>query len=280
MQPRRPALAGEVLVLGLVSLAGAACSPKPAEVRVTPAKTTIYGAGRTTSLRYDILDKKGNAVPGEAAVWTSDRPRIATVDANGTVRSVSPGRATVTATYRTLTGSTALEVLDVASLTVSPARVTLVGPAGSRMALFAETRDSKGNLSPLKPKWLSGDANVATVDAEGTVTSVAEGRTTVLASLGADLSSACDVRILNREIAAFELTPVTLILKTGETQRFTATIRDVTGVLIEDAALAWSSSDPRTAIVSNGAVTGVARGSAKISVATSTKTLTADVVVN
>jgi uncharacterized protein YjdB len=102
----------------------------------------------------------------------------------------------------------------------------------------------------------------------------------IIASLGNDVSSACDVKVLHRTIATFEVTPVTLILKVGETQRITATIRDTTGLLIEDAALAWTSSDPRTASVSIGAVTGLARGTARISVATSTQTLTADVLVN
>ena len=60
----------------------------------------------------------------------------------------------------------------------------------------------------------------------------------------------------------------------------TATIKDLTGLVIEDAALAWTTSDPKTATVTNGAVTGVARGAARISVATSMKTLGADVLVN
>ncbi|HEX5854629.1 MAG TPA: Ig-like domain-containing protein [Thermoanaerobaculia bacterium] len=280
MKTRRSGRTGRAIALGLVSLALWACSPKPFEIRVTPAKVTLYGPGHTQSLKYDVCDKKGNPLPGMAVVWTSDKPKVATIDANGLVRSLAPGRATMTATFQKLTSSVAVEVHDVASLTVSPSRVTLVGSAGAKMALLAEIKDGKGNPSLLKPKWLSGDLKVATVDADGVVTSVAEGRTTILASLGNDVTSACDIKVLNREIAAFELTPVRLILKVGEVQKITATIQDVTGVLIEDAALAWTTSDPRTATVSNGAVTGVARGTAKISVATASRTLSADVLVN
>jgi uncharacterized protein YjdB len=127
---------------------------------------------------------------------------------------------------------------------------------------------------------MSGDPKVATVDANGVVTSTGEGRTTIIASLGNDQSSASDVRVLHREIATFEITPLTLILKVGETQRISATVRDVAGNAIEDAALAWTSSEPKTASVSNGAVTGLARGTAVISVATSSRTLTATAIVN
>jgi len=280
MKTRRSGRTRGAIALGLVSLALWACGPRPSEIRVTPAKVTLYGPGHTQSLKYDVCDKKGNSLPGMVVVWTSDKPKVATIDANGLVRSLAPGRAIATATFQNLTSSAAVEVLDVASLTVSPSRMTLVGPAGTKMALLAEIKDGKGNPSSLKPKWLSADPKVATVDANGVVTSADEGRTTVIASLGNDVSWACDIKVLHREIAAFELTPVTLILRAGETQKITATIRDVTGLLIEDAALAWTTSDPRTATVSNGAVTGVARGTAKISVATAARTLSADVLVN
>jgi uncharacterized protein YjdB len=280
MKTRRSALVPGAIALALASLALGACRPKPAEIRVTPAKVTLYGPGRTQSLKYDIFDNKGNPMPGLTATWVSDKPKVASIDANGIVRSLAPGRTIMTANFQNFSSSASVEVIDVASLTVSPNRMTLVGAAGTRMAIVAEVRDSKGNLSPLKLKWISGDPSVATVDADGVVTAGAEGRTTVIASLGNDVSSACDVKVLHREIGAFELTPVTLILKVGETQKMTATIKDVTGLVIEDAALAWTTSDPKTATVSNGAVTGVARGAARISVATSTKTLDADVLVN
>lgn len=272
--------AGKAVALALVSLALAACRPKPSEIRITPAKLTLYGPGHSETLKYEVYDKKGTPLPGMTVSWTSDKPNVAKVDANGLVRSVTPGRAVMTASFQNLTSSAAVEVIDVASIMVSPNRMTLVGAAGSKMVLSAEIKDAKGSPLSLKPKWVSGDPNVAAVDADGVVTSAAEGRTTIIANLGSDLSSVCDVKVLHREIAAFEVSPVTLILKVGETQRMTATIRDATGVLIEDAALVWTTSDPKTATVSNGAVTGVTRGTARISVAASSKTLNADVVVN
>jgi uncharacterized protein YjdB len=280
MKMRRPSFAGGAIALAVTSLALAACRPKPAEIRVTPAKVTLYGPGHTQSLKYDVFDKKGNPMPGITATWTSDKPKVASVDANGLVRSFAAGRTIVTANFQSFSSSASVDVIDVASLTISPNRMTLVGGPGTKMALVAEVRDAKGNLSPLKLKWISGDPKVATVDADGVVAAGAEGRTTVIASLGNDVSAACDVKVLHREIGAFELTPVTLILRVGETQKMTATIKDVTGLVIEDAALAWTTSDPKTATVTNGAVTGVARGAARISVATSMKTLGADVLVN
>ncbi len=279
MNPRHDAaLRAAGAALGAALALG--CGSKPAEIRVTPAKVTIYGPGHTQTLKFDVFDKKGRALPGITVAWTSDKPKVATVDPNGLVRSLAPGRSIMTANFQTITGSAAVEVVDVSSLAVSPNRMTLIGPAGTKMGLLAEVKDAKGNLVNLKPKWISGDAKVATVDAEGVVMSVGEGRTTIIASLGNDQSSASDVRVLHREISSFEISPLTLILKIGETQRINAVVKDASGTAIEDAALAWTSSDPKTASVSNGAVVGLARGTAVITVATSSRTLTATAIVN
>ena len=268
------------LAAALAMVFASGCGSKPADIRVTPAKLTFYGTGHIQNFKYDVVDKKGRVLPGLTVTWASDKPTIASVDKNGLVRSLAPGRAIVTATLLKATGTAAVDVVDVASLNVTPSRMTLVGPPGTTMQLAAEVKDAKGNPVNLKPKWVSGDPKIATVDADGVVTSVGEGRATVIATLGNDQSSACDVRVLHREIATFEISPLTLILKVGEVQRLNAVVKDASGATIEDAALAWTSSDPRTATVSGGAVTGVARGTAVISVATSSRTLTATAIVN
>ena len=272
------ALRGAAVALGAALAFG--CKAKPAEIQVTPAKLTFYGPGRTQTIKFEVVDKKGRPLPGIPVTWTSDKPKTASVDVNGLVRSLAPGRAILTATAQAATGSVSVEVVDIASMSVSPNRMTLVGPPGTKMALMVEIKDSKGNVANLKPKWMSGDTKVATVEANGVVTSAGEGRTTIIASLGNDQSSASDVRVLHREISTFEISPLTLIIKIGETQRINATVRDASGMAIEDAALAWTSSEPKVAAVSNGAVSGLARGTAVISVATSTRTLTATAIVN
>ena len=147
MKKRFMGLAGKVLVLSVTILTAAACRPKPSDLRITPAKVTLYGPGRTQSLKYEITDKKGNPLPGLTAVWVADKPKVATIDANGLVRSLAPGRAIMTATFQNLTSSAVVEVMDVSSLTVSPSRMTLVGPAGTKM--HASRRDQGREGKPV-----------------------------------------------------------------------------------------------------------------------------------
>jgi uncharacterized protein YjdB len=269
-------VAAVVLALGATLLA---CRQKPSEIRITPARSTVYGIDRRMSFQAGVYDRKGNPVPNVTPTWESSRPQIATVDSTGVVKSLASGRTQVTASLEGISGSAAVEVVDVASVMVNPNRTTLIGPKGSASELAVEVKDGKGAVVSLKPRWTTGDAKIALVDPNGVVTSVAEGRTTITASLG-DISSVCDVRVLFRDIAVFALSPLTLILHVGESQRLFVVVKDASGILVEDAALAWTSSDPKTAVVSGGLVLATGRGTATITVTAPTKTLQATVLVN
>ncbi len=273
-----PGRALAALLLGGLLLT--ACGQKPAEIRLTPTKVQLFGKNRTAQIKTEVLDKKGTAIPDQNVTLESSNPKVATVEPSGIVKSAGPGKAQIAAKLGALTTTAAVEVLDVATMTLVPTRATLVGPMGTTMLIAADVRDSKGQPSPEKPKWSTSDAKVVRVTESGLVASVGEGKAAVTATLGSDLSAGCEVRVLFREIGAFDIAPLTLLLKVGETQRVNATVRDTAGVVIEDPALAWSSSDPKVASVTGGLVKGESLGTATVSVATGGKTLSATVLVN
>jgi uncharacterized protein YjdB len=275
LRPRR-ALAALLLSGALLP----ACGKKPAEVRVTPLKLHVFGTDRRAQVKAEVLDKKGNLLPDLNATWASSNPKVATVEASGIVKSVGPGKAQITAKLGELTGTATIEVADVASMVVDPGRATLVGPMGTTMALAADIRDSRGQPVEVKPKWATSDPKVVRVTESGLVASVGEGKAMVTASLGADLSAGSEIRVLFREIGAFEIAPLTLLMKIGETQRINATVRDAAGGFIQDPALAWNSSDPKVASVAGGLVKAESVGTAVISVAAGSKALKATVLVN
>ena len=268
---------GAALAL-LASLGLSACGQKPAEINVQPLRQTIYGVGRKKPLRAEVVDKKNNPILDARVKWDSAKPSIVTVDSTGILKSVAPGKTTVSVVFRNVSATIPIEVIDAASMTITPNRVTIVGARGTSSQLTAEVKDSKGNVLALNPKWNVGDQKIAKVDA-GNVTALAEGRTTISASLD-EVVGAADVRVLFREIHTFEMTPLTIILKPGETQKMSVTVRDASGATIEDPALLWSTSDPKTAVCSNGIIQAVGKGSATISAAVGNRVLSASVLVN
>lgn len=263
----------------LLPLSLASCARKPKEIRVTPARTTLYGLKRTFVMGATVTDTKGKEIPGPALTWQTDRAKVATIDKNGVVTAVGPGRTAVIATYQNLTGKAALEVVDVASILVSPLRMTLAGPPGTKGTFRSEAKSSKGEVVSAQAKWVSSDTKVATVDAHGVVTSVAPGRSTITASLG-DVANSADLQVVTRPVAQFDANPKTMILRVGDTQTITPTALDDSGKEIPDPAVDWVSSDPNTAKVADGRVTGVARGTATVRATSGTRTAEVSVLVN
>jgi len=277
-EPSRSRRASAALLL--TGLLVSACGQKPAEVRVSPGKIQLFGKDRRASVKADVLDKKGNPVPDQGVTWESSNPKVVTVEPSGILKSVGPGRAQVVAKKGALSGLASVDVADVAALAVIPTRVTLVGPVGTTIALVGDLRDSKGQPSGLKPKWSTPDPKIAQVTESGLVASAGEGKATITASLGTDFSAGCEVRVLFREIGSFEIAPLTLILKTGDTQKINPVVRDTGGAVIEDPALVWTSSDPKVASVLYGTVKAEGPGTATITVAAGARSHRATVLVN
>ncbi|MFN7987766.1 MAG: Ig-like domain-containing protein [Thermoanaerobaculia bacterium] len=270
--------AAALLALGVLS---AACGRKPAEIRLKPARQSVYGLGRVASFSADVVDTKGEIVAGKPITWESSNPKIATIDgATGAVKTVAAGKTTITARLGEppLEAKATLEVLDVAVVNVLPSKATLAGPAGSTFPLTLSVKDSKGNVADMKAVWSSAAPKVATVDDSGVVTSVGEGTASVKATVG-DVSGVSDVVVVFRTIETLEASPLNIPLKVGELSRVTLVARDPQGKPIPDVAATWTSSDPHVATCSGGAVLGIGPGSATIRAVCGAKSAEVSVIV-
>ena len=265
----------------LVATLGTACGQKPVEIRLKSTKVRVYDLGRTTSVTGDVVDKKGEIVPGYPISWESSNGKVATIDGQtGSVKTIGAGKTIVTARVSDppLEAKATVEVLDVAIVNVLPTRTTLAGPAGSTFPLTVEVKDSKGAAVDMKAEWASSDPKVATVDPSGVVTSVGEGKSAVKATVG-DVSGATDVVVVFRTIDALEASPLNIPLKVGELGRVTLVARDPQGKPIPDVAATWTSSDPMVATCSAGTVLGIGPGSATIRAVCGAKSAEVSVIV-
>lgn len=123
--------------------------------------------------------------PDRAVAWSSSKPGVASVDANGKVTAVSAGTATVTARTHdggrtavcAVTVTTAPGAVEVESVTVAPTTLSLA-PGGS-VQLTANLVPAEATNR--KVAWSSSNPAAATVDANGKVTAVANGTAIVTA---------------------------------------------------------------------------------------------------
>ena len=157
--------------------------PPPVDsVSVSPPSAMIT-VGATQQLTATPLDSQGNALSGRVVTWNSSQPAIAGVDADGLVTGEAEGLATITATSEGKNGTAAITVtpVPVASVEVSPATASI--EIDETVRLTAVTKDADGNtLTGRAVSWSSSNQSVATVDADGLVTGVAEGSATVTAT--------------------------------------------------------------------------------------------------
>ena len=112
---------------------------------------------------------------------------MATVDATGLVTAVAAGTATITASAGDVRTSVEITVVSatqpVVSVEVSPSAETIT--LGGTLQLSAAAFDENGQaVSGAEFSWESNNTPVATVDASGLVTGVAEGSATIFASAG------------------------------------------------------------------------------------------------
>jgi uncharacterized protein YjdB len=267
-------------VEGKAAVAQVQIIPVPVvSVRVAPSSRDLT-VGETAQLVAEPLDARGVVLSGRSATWSSSRPNVAHVEADGVVAAVSPGSAVITASVEGKSGVAAVTVspAPVASVVVSPSSATLI--VGQTIELEAQPRDGTGRpLSGRAVTWSSNRTAVATVTSSGIVAAVSPGTVTITAS-SEGRSGAATIVVDAPAVNRVEITPAAATVSEGGAFRLAATVYDSRGNVIPGAPVAWASSDTRVATVDNtGRVVGVKAGSVVITATSGDKAGTATVRV-
>lgn len=157
--------------------------PAPvASVTLAPLSADLP-QGESLQLTATVQDSAGRAVAGRPVRWTSSDPVHLPVSATGLVTGVGAGAATISATVDGVSGAARVRVIGrVARVTIDQGDITLV--PGGVVPLVASPRDSTGlALGGRIVTWGSSDTLVARVSTTGLLEAVAEGSTTVTATV-------------------------------------------------------------------------------------------------
>ncbi|MDO9452743.1 MAG: Ig-like domain-containing protein [Stagnimonas sp.] len=263
-------------------------------VAVTPVNTTLAkgstGQARATATFSDRSTRDVTAM----ASWASSSPAVATVSntdgSRGLVTAVSVGSTNISASFQSVTGSTALTVTAAAlvSIEVSPANPTVPkGRSGQFTATGTYTDNSTQNLTT-SVTWSSSNTAVASISNEagkqGFATAVGTGTSTIKAVSG-NIEGSTGLTVTDAVLTALQVTPSTSAPAKGTTQQFTATgtysdqsTQDLTGTVV------WSSSDAAVASISNasgssGLASALTEGTATITATSDALSSTASLTV-
>ncbi len=225
---------------------------------LSPTKMTVKEGG--------VKAITATVVPANATdskvLWVSSNKAVATVDADGVVRGIKPGKVTVTAVSNNNSEITAActvtVVRPVTGMTLNKASVTMnVGNTTTITPIF--TPEDAGTKTA---KWTSSNYDVADVSSNGVVTAKAPGYATITAkSTDGGFTATCSVLVI-QPVTGVKLSASTLNLEVDEKATLKATVLPSNA---SDPSVTWSSSDKTVATVSSsGVVTGKAQGTATI----------------
>lgn len=248
-------------------------SPGPGAVFInyiedTPVTNITLSKTSLTLVPNGIETISATVIPSNATdksiTWSSSNPSVATVS-NGTITAASPGTATITARNNASGVSASCSVTvttPVTGISVTPTTASL-NPGGSTQLAATISPATATNKTY---SWASSNTGVATVNASGLVTAVANGTATITATTADGSHKASCTVSVTTPTSGVTLSPTTTTIIKGKTQQLTATVAPATA---SDKSLTWTSSNTSVATVnSSGLVTGVGTGSATITATT------------
>ena len=201
--------------------------------------------------------------------WSSSSTAAATVDVNGLVTGVATGTASITATLNGITQSMTVTITapTITSISITPEGFTV--PIGISQQFVATAVYSDGSSQDLVSgvTWTSSLLSAATIDANGSATTLAAGTTTITATVGS-LTDSTTLTVVPAHLTSISVLPATATMAVGTLQQFTATgiFDDGSTQLLPGTQ--WSSSASNVlSIPSTGLATAVSTGTSTVTAA-------------
>jgi trimeric autotransporter adhesin len=262
------------------------------DVEPSPETIPVGGSYTLTATGLEGSGRHRTRVTLVSTTWSSSKPAVATISAEGEVTGVSPGVATLTATDPS-SGQQGGAMVTVQNLAPAALQITAANlnsfkgtfglPQGVTQAFQATAFYGTGRKALAvdvtdQAAWKSSAPSIAlvsnSVGSEGTVTTLGAGSTTLSAKFDGKTASVKLV-VSKAALTAITVSPQTEDLPAGSTQQMTATGTFVTtagGVSRHDVTqnVTWSSSSVAVTVSNAAGSEGLASA-----VHTGTATLTA-----
>ena len=231
-------------------------------VSLVPAELTLeVGDTSTTELNYFPVDFTRSDTM-KYAIDIED-PNVVSVVRDGdkfTVKALGQGSTTFTVTVDEKYQATCtVKVLQpIQSISLNKTELSLLKGGSETLTVNIDPPNADGDKSVV---WSSSDETIATVN-NGVVTGLKAGTAKITAAVGKH-TAVCTVTVQEIKIESVTLDKTELTLDKGNTAELTATVNPENTT--DDKTVLWSTSDPNVALVnSNGVVTAVGGGTAKI----------------
>jgi len=257
------------LSLGETECTGDTPTVSVTSVSVSPQMVSLE-EGSITTLTAQVSPSNAS---NKNVTWSSNNTTIATVDQNGRVTAMKEGNIVITVTTDDgdFTSTAAIEVtakpegdIAVTGVQVTPQSASV--EEGKTLSLTVEV--SPSNATNKNISWSSSDTTIATVNANGLITAIKIGSVTITTtSEDGGFTNTVSITITEKNedsiaVSGIYVTPQQVVLEGGATQQLSYQIRPSNAT---NTNVVWRSTDESIVIVdSNGLVTGLKKGTAKV----------------
>jgi hypothetical protein len=173
--------------------------PGPA-ARVEPSQTSAKLAlGQRVRFGASVKSKDGDVRTGDVVTWKSSAPNVVRIDNDGMATAAAAGRATLTATSGSASGTVSVQVVStpVATFEISPARIDARQGDVIRFKTTAKTSNGQ-TIDGLAVNW-SFSPGQGAIEQDGAFVGYEVGDYVVTASLGSRTVQAV-VRLTDRDV--------------------------------------------------------------------------------
>lgn len=227
------------------------------------SETLLVGADAALSSTALTISFTPEDATFRNAIWSSSDEAVATVDDNGLVSAVAPGKAVISAVSADPRAKNQTPVK--CNITVGEAVSSLsFGEADDRLQKGSSMRLSLNILPETAMNktvaWSSSDESVAVVNANGMIRGIGTGKAVITAAAtdGSDITAEKEITVFQPVTGVVAKERGQIVIFAGQSKSVHATVQP------EDASnkkLTWTSSDPSIASVDqNGSVNGRSQG--------------------
>lgn len=240
----------------------------PEKIRVSADSATLK-VGEAKTIKYTVTPADAT---NKKATFKSSNTSVVTVSSKGVITGVSRGKATITLTTENgLKAKVSVTVKQqVTSVEVDP---TATVYTGKTLTLYASALPKSAENRSLK--WSSSDTSVVKVTSKGVITGMRAGTATVTvqSAENSKLKATCKVTVKQRVTSLTFNDKEVFVTKGAQAElKYTLKPADAT-----NKKVTFKSSDSATvSVTSDGRITGIKSGTAKITItADDNKSMTA-----